>query len=152
MDSQKIKAKRFDIESQYLMKLLQLIIDNVNKDKEDIDYEKLKAKQYELESQLLQLKISKEEKICDAEHRCDKIKSKYMIWKMSTLKIEVEHATIESAMAEAERIARFNPGSEVYVLKQMAVAVVPYGDVQWKKIDIDLSDDDEPDDDIPLPF
>jgi len=55
-------------------------------------------------------------------------------------------------MTEAERIARFNPGSEVYVLKQVAVAKVPSSDVQWKKFDVDLTDDDEPDDDVPLPF
>ena len=115
-----------------------------------MDYKKARAKRYELErqlfDQLLQLKIAK------AEQRCDKMKSKYMIWRRGTLKIEYEHTTLESAKAEAERIARFNPGSEVYVLKQLGFAKVPSSDVQWKNLDIELPDDDEPDDDIPLPF
>jgi hypothetical protein len=157
MDSQEIKSKMSSIESQYLMKLIQLVIDTVGKDTWRMDYEELKAKQQELERQLLDQLPQVE--IAEAHQECDERKPKYMVWKMSTLNVEVEHTTIESAMNDAERIARFNPGSEVYVLKQLGFAKVPSNDVQWticgrpvEKLDIKLPDDDESDDDIPMPF
>jgi ribosomal protein L29 len=153
MDSQEIKSKMSRIESRYLTKLIQLVIDKFGKDIGRMDYEELKAKRLDLERQILNLKVS------EAHQECDERKSKYMIWRRGTLRIEYEHTTIESAMAEAERIARFNPGSEVYVLKQLGFAKVPSSDVQWtiwgrpvEKLDIKLPDDDESDDDIPMPF
>jgi hypothetical protein len=138
------------IESQYLMKLIQLVIDTVGKDIGRMDYEELKAKQQELERQLLDQLPQVE--IAEAHQECDERESKYMIWRRGTLRIEYEHTTIESAITEAERIARFNPDSEVYVLKQIGFAKVPSSDVRWKMLDVELPDDDESDSDIPLLF
>lgn len=66
------------------------------------------------------------------------MESKYMVWRKETRQISYEHLTIESAKAEAERIARINGGEEVYILKQ--IAAVKLNDVQWKKLDTEDPD------------
>ena len=66
------------------------------------------------------------------------MESKYMVWRKSTRDISYEHATIESAKAEAERIARIHAGGEVYILKQ--IAVVKTSDVHWERLDAEDPD------------
>lgn len=49
---------------------------------------------------------------------------KYLVWNPARNLPKRPHATIESAIAESERLAQANPGEEYYVMAPIGVSVV----------------------------
>lgn len=59
----------------------------------------------------------------------------WMIWNPYGHAPTHKHITVESARAEAERLARLNPGVTFYVLQ--AVATCAFNQCQWKALETD---------------
>jgi hypothetical protein len=66
----------------------------------------------------------------------EKVMEKFwMLWNPKGASPTRQHKSIEAAIAEAERLARRDPGQEFYVLEALRMCEVPELPVRWTELE-----------------
>jgi hypothetical protein len=66
----------------------------------------------------------------------EKVMEKFwMVWNPKRTSPTCQHKSIEAAVAEAERLARRDPGQEFYVLEALRMCQVPELPIKWTELE-----------------